>query len=166
MQRRLSRILAVIELAVLLIPALGRALFSVVLIWLDPWNLGVFPVELLSVLFAAIAAMTALGRLLGALVFRGPAAFQAVHRLWWWLASIGAAMIVGAPLARLGADTGMAMIESAMMDFVVYLSIVGYAGLYLLVPFVHMFIECRLQARHGGPFEPTSKGQFIRQRLV
>jgi hypothetical protein len=60
MNHTLSRILAAIELAALLIPASGRALLGAVLVWVDPFGKSVFPVDLFVILLVAIAAMAGL----------------------------------------------------------------------------------------------------------
>ena len=69
MNHTLSRILAAIELAALLIPASGRALLGAVLVWVDPFGKSVFPVDLFVILLVAIAAMAGLWRILTAFIF-------------------------------------------------------------------------------------------------
>ena len=78
MSHSLSRILAAIELAALLIPASGRAVFVTVLVWVDPFGKSVFPVDLFVILLVAIAAMAGLWRILTAFIFKGPDCFEAI----------------------------------------------------------------------------------------
>ena len=79
MTNTLSRILAAIELAALLIPASGRAVFVAVLIWLDPFGKVDFPCGLFVLLVIAIAAMAGLWRILAAFIFKGADCFQDIH---------------------------------------------------------------------------------------
>jgi hypothetical protein len=141
MSHTLSRVLAAIELAALLIPASGRAVLGVVLIWLDPFGKSVFPVGLFVLLLIAIAAMAGLWRILGAFIFRGAACFQGIPRVWWWLASAGAVMVVAALPLNLWDRLQFALPDSPLTDLVFYLSAVGYAGLHLLIPFAHVSME-------------------------
>jgi hypothetical protein len=129
MRHILSRVLAAIELAVFLIPASYRAVFAVVLLWLDPFGKSVFPVDLFVLLLTAIAAMTALWRILGAFVIRGDACFQGIHRMWWWLVTAGALMVIVALPIRIWLKNQPGLPFSPMIDFLGHLSIVGYAGL-------------------------------------
>ena len=155
MSHSLSRILAAIELAALLIPASGRAVFVTVLIWLDPFGKSVFPVDLFVILLVAIAAMAGLWRILGAFIFKGAACFQAIHRVWWRLAIAGAVMVVAALPLNLSYRLQFALPDSPMTDFIFYLSTVGYAGIYLLIPFAHVSIERWRQTRPASHLEAT-----------
>src|SRR5262245_46053341 len=141
MNHTLSKILAAIELAALLIPAWGRVVFCALLIWIDPFGKGIFPVGLFVLVLIAIAAMAGLWRILGAFVFKGAACFQDIHRVWWWLAIAGAVMVVAALPMNLSYRLQFALPDSPMTDFIFYMSAVGYEGLYLLIPFAHVSLE-------------------------
>jgi len=150
MSNTLSRILAAIELAALLIPASGRALFIAVLIWMDPFGKSIFPVGPFVLLLIAIAAMAGLWRILAAFIFKGAACFQDIHSVWWWLAITGAAMVVAALPLNLSYRLQFALPDSPLTDFIFYLSAVGYAGIYLLIPLAHVSIERWRQTRSSS----------------
>jgi hypothetical protein len=154
MSHTLSRILAAIELAALLIPASGRALLGAGVIWMDPLGRSVFPVGFVLLLIA-IAAMAGLWRILVAFILKGPACFQGIHRIWWWLAITGAVMVVAALPLNLSYRLQFALPDSPMTDFIFYLSAVGYAGLYLLIPFAHVAFERWRQMRPAGHVKAT-----------
>jgi hypothetical protein len=138
-----------------LIPASGRAMLSAVLIWLDPLGKSVFPVGLFVLLLIAIAAMAGLWRILGAFIFKGAACFQGIHRFWWSLAIAGAVIVVAALPLNLWYRIQFALPDSPMTDFVLYMSVVGYAGIYLLMPFAHVSIERWRQTRPASHLEVT-----------
>ena len=155
MTNTLSRILAAIELAALLIPASGRAVFVAVLVWLDPFDKSIFPVGLFVLLLIAIAAMAGLWRILGAFIFKGADCFQDIHSVWWWFAIAGAVIVVAALPLNLSYRLQFALPDSPVTDFVFYLSVVGYAGIYLLLPFAHVSIERWRQTRPASHLEAT-----------
>jgi hypothetical protein len=155
MNHTLSRVLAAIELAALLIPVSGRALLVTALVWVDPFGKSVFPVDLFILLLIAIAAMAGLWRILGAFIFIGSNCFATIHRVWWWLAIAGAAMVVAALPLRLSYRLQFALPDSPLTDFIFYLSAVGYAGIYLLIPLAHVSIERWRQTRHASHLEAT-----------
>jgi hypothetical protein len=154
MNHTLSRILAAIELAALLIPASGRALLGAAIIWMEPLAKSVFPVGFVLLLIA-IAAMAGLWRILVAFILKGPACFQGIHRIWWWLAITGVVMVVAALPLNLSYRLQFALPDSPMGDFIIYLSAVGYAGIYLLIPFLHVSIERWWQTRSASSFKST-----------
>jgi hypothetical protein len=147
MRHILSRALAAVELTVFLIPASYRAVLGVVLLWLDPFDTSVFPVGAFVLLLIAIAAMAGLWRILGAFILKGRSGFQDIHRMWWWLATAGAFMVIVALPIRIWLENQPTLPFSPMVDFLGYLSLVGYEGLYLLIPFAHVLIERWRQVR-------------------
>jgi hypothetical protein len=149
MSHTLSRILAAIELAALLIPASARALLVAVLIWVDPFGTSIF-LGPFALLLIAIAAMAGLWRILAAFIFNGAACFQGIHSVWWWLAITGAAMVVAALPLNLSYRLQFALPDSPLTDFVFYLSAVGYEGIYLLIPLAHVSIERWRLTRSGS----------------
>lgn len=153
MNHTLSRILAAIELAALLIPASGRALLGAVLVWVDPFGKSVFPVDLFVILLVAIAAMAGLWRILTAFIFKGADCFEDILSVWWWLAITGAVMVVAALPLNLSYRLQFALPDSPLTDFIFYLSAVGYAGIYLLIPFAHVSIERWRQIRSASHLE-------------
>jgi hypothetical protein len=126
MTNTLSRILAAIELAALLIPASGRALLGAVLVWVDPFGKSVFPLDLFVILLVAIAAMAGLWRILTAFIFKGADCFEDILSVWWWLAITGAVMVVAALPLNLSYRLQFALPDSPLTDFIFYLSAVGY----------------------------------------
>jgi hypothetical protein len=155
MSHTLSRILATIELAALLIPASGRAVFVAVLIWVDPLGKSIFPVGLFVLVLIAIAAMAGLWRILAGFIFKGAPCFQDIHPVWWWLAIAGAVMVVAALPLNLSYRLQFALPDSPTGDFIIYLSAVGYAGIYLLIPLAHVSIERWRQTRFGSNLKAT-----------
>jgi hypothetical protein len=154
MSHTLSRILAAIELAALLIPASGRALFVAVLIWVDPFGTSIF-LGPFAPLLIAIAAMAGLWRILAAFIFSGAACFQGIHRVWWWLAIAGVVMVIAALPLNLSYRLQFALPDSPLTDFIFYLSAVGYEGIYLLIPLSHVSIERWRQTRSASSFTAT-----------
>ena len=150
MSHTLSRVLAAIELAALLIPASGQAVFAAVLIWVDPFGKSVFPVGLFALLLIAIAAIAGLWRILAAFIFKGADCFQDIHRVWWWLTIAGAVMVVASLPLRLSYRLQFALPDSPLTDFIFYVSAVGYGGTYLLIPLAHVSIEHWRQTRSSG----------------
>ena len=155
MSNALSRILAAIELAALLVPTSGQALLVTALVWVDPFDTSVFPVGLFVLLLMAIAAMAGLWRILGAFIFIGGNCFATIHRVWWWLIIAGAAMVVVAIPLRRSYRLQFALPDSPLTDLVFYLSAVGYAGIYLLIPFTHVSIERWRQTRSYNRLKTT-----------
>jgi hypothetical protein len=94
--------------------------------------------------------MAGLWRILAAFIFKGAACFQDIHSVWWWLAITGAAMVVAALPMNLSYRLQFALPDSPLTDFIFYLSAVGYAGIYLLIPFAHVSIERWRQTRSSG----------------
>lgn len=154
MNHTLSRILAAIELAALLIPASGRALLVAVLIWVDPFGTSIF-LGPFALLLIAIAAMAGLWRILAAFIFNGAACFQGIHRVWWWLAIAGVVMVIAALPLNLSYRLQFALPDSPLTDFIFYLSAVGYEGIYLLIPLSHVSIERWRQTRSASAFTAT-----------
>ncbi|HEY6998366.1 MAG TPA: hypothetical protein VIE89_14790 [Candidatus Binatia bacterium] len=150
-----SRVLAAIELAALLIPTSGRALLATVLVWVDPFGKSVFPVGLFVLLLIAIAAIAALWRILGAFMFIGGDCFATIHRVWWWLTIAGVAMVIASLPLRLSYRLQFMLPDSPLTDFVFYVSAVGYGGTYLLIPLAHVSIERWRRTRSAHRLETT-----------
>ena len=150
-----SRVLAAIELAALLIPASGRALLATALVWVDPFGKSVFPVGLFVLLLTGIAAMAGLWRILSAFIFIGGECFATIHRVWWWLTIAGAAMVVASLPFRLSYRLQFALPDSPLTDFIFYVYAVGYGGTYLLIPWAHVSIERWRQTRSDNRLETT-----------
>ena len=155
MSHTLSRILAAIELAALLVPATGRALLVTTLVWVDPFGKSVFPVGLFALLLIAIAAIAGLWRILAAFIFKGADCFQDIHRVWWWLTIAGAVMVVASLPLRLSYRLQFALPDSPLTDFIFYVSAVGYGGTYLLIPLAHVSIERWRRTRPASHLEAT-----------
>jgi hypothetical protein len=112
---------------------------------------------LFVLLLIAIAAMTALWRILGAFVLQGAPCFRGIHRAWWWLATVGAVMVVAALLIQIGLPMQTARPFSPMADLMAYMLLVGYAGLSLLMPFAHVSIERWRQMRSHNDLEQAAE---------
>jgi hypothetical protein len=157
----LSRVLAAIELAAFLIPASARALLATALVWVDPFGKSVFPVDLFVILLVAIAAMAGLWRILGAFIFIGDSCFATIHRVWWWLTIAGAAMVVAAIPVRRSYRLQFILPDSPLTDLIFYVSAVGYAGIYLLIPLAHVSIERWRQTRSDNRLKTTVTAQNV-----
>jgi hypothetical protein len=154
MRHTLSRVLASVELAAFLIPALYRAVLGVVLLRLDPFGTSTFPVIPFVLLLIAIAAMAGLWRILSSFILNGSTCFQGIDRAWWWLSSASAAMVLAALPIRHGSKTNQPFLFFAddrlsglCVCCGIYGALSGYTGLYLLIPFAHVLIERQRQVR-------------------
>jgi hypothetical protein len=121
----------------------------------DPFGTSVFPVGLFVLLLIATAAMAGLWRILGAFIFIGGSCFATIHRVWWWLIITGAAMVVAAIPLRRSYRLQFVLPDSPLTDLIFYLSAVGSAGIYLLIPLAHVSIERWRQIRSVSHLETT-----------
>ena len=144
-----------------LIPASFQAVVGMALLFLgvqgsdqQPINI---PGELWLLLPITMAAIIAAWRILGAFILQGELCFRSIHSVWWWLATLGATMVVPGLIVRINERMEFAPGWPSTDDFMDSVFLIGYMGFKLLIPFTHVSIERWRHERSKDRREDTIK---------